>query len=41
MFYIDILKNEWSMGYRPLKYNVVNGRVDVIMFQDIIMLLLV
>ena len=22
----------WSMGYRPLKYNVVIGRVDVIMF---------
>ena len=35
MFYIDILKNEWFMGYRPLKYDVVIGRVDVIMVYPI------
>ena len=31
MFCIDMLKNEWSMEYRPLKYDVVIGRVDAIM----------
>ena len=39
--FVPALKNEWSMGYRPLKYNVVIGRVDVIMCKFVLSALLI